>query len=453
MNTPEIRPFVDVELSWRRESGGPTAILRRGHEDAPWTELARVDGDTYTARGVDPGRTSIFAAAGVLPDGGLVAEDEWEILRVAPLASEGRPDRPATPTGLAVAQDGPRLNLFWDQPADGLTVSWELRQGATWENALVVARELRSTCYSFPWWASGSVTLWLAAIDRHGRQSIAKASAAVTIAAIDTHVTTGTTNESGGGWGGTKTDTEVSGSDLQLVARPRPFGSMTDPFGSYSGSWASIYKPSGTYESGVINAGQVEAQRIEVSLSASHDLASLPFGSLRMSVFGRRTTRDGTPVRLGTRSWCGRQTWQGAALLAPDVLVEIDTSQTNAGAWDGWRRWVPGTYTFWRCRLRVTLTGDGFRRLKLPTLSWTRRKYNHKDEGVIAVPGGAATPVTFTAPFTVAPRVTVGLLGGSGILGPRIDITAVTKTACAIEVFDDTGASVAADVHWHALGV
>lgn len=453
MAISDLAPFVDVELSWRRTTSGQTAILRRPDEQAPWSEIARVDGSIYTARGIDPCRPSYFAAAGVLPDGGLVAEDEWEILRVAPLALEGRPERPATPSGLAVAQDGPNLNVRWDAAEEDRTASYELRQGATWEDALLIARDLRSTCYSYPWWASGSVTVWLAAVDRHGRPSFAKASATVTVAALDTHVTIGTTDEAGGGWAGTKTDTETSGGDLRISALPRPFGALTAPFGSYDDvGICARYRGSGTYETAVVNFGQVEPQRIEVNVAAEQPLDALPFGAMRMSVHGRRTQRDGTPVPLGTRSWCNRQAWTGAALLAPDVLVEIDTSQSSGGAWEGWRRWVPGTYTCWRVRLRVTLTGDTIRRLTLPTFTWKRRKYNHKDEGVVAV-GAAPTPITFAAPFTAAPKVTVTMLGGSGILGPRIDVTAVTATGCNVQVFDDTNTSVAADVHWHALGV
>lgn len=452
----ELVAPVDVMLSWTRARGGTTAVLRRPDPAGPWVELGRTDGTEYLVRGLHPHRSHVFAAAETLADGGLAPEEDWQVLRVAPMASDARPERPEAPSGLYATQEGALLHVTWDRASEERTHTYELRQGTTWEDGRLIARDLPGPPYSFPWWASGTTKLWLAAVDRHGRPSLAKASVSLVVAALDTHVTTATTAEAGSGWTGTKDGVEVDGTDLVLTELTRPFGAWTSPFGSYAAiPFCARRMPSGSYTTATVNAGQVETQRVEVDIDTAQPLASMPFGAMRMSVFGRRALRDGTPTTWGIRSWCARQSWRGDALMPCDVLVEIDTSQTNAGSWDGWRAYVPGSYTFWRMRLRVTLTGDGFRALKLPRLTVRRRKFNFKDEGSAVLPGGAAYAITFAAPFSGAPYVTATIYGASAVVGPRIEVKNVTKTGCTLEVFDTAGGvdtSVAAVLHWHALG-
>lgn len=454
--TTETIPFVDVELAWSRGRGtGESAVLRRLAPEAPWDEIGRTADDRYVVRGLHPQLAHEFAVAEVLEGGGLAPEPEWEIRRVAPMADAGRPERPAAPTGLAAAQEGPVVHLRWDPAPDGLAASYELRAGATWEDGRRVALGLPSAPYAWAWEAPGAVTLHLAAVDRHGRPSLEKASLSLVIAALGTHVLTGTSDEAAAGWTGTKTGVEVSGGDLALTEYDRPFGAWTAPFGSFAGvQFLARYAMSGTYETAVVNAGQLEGQRVAVAVAADQPDVALPFGALRCSVFGRRTRRDDTIVALGTRSWCARQSWRGSALLPADVLVEIDTSPTAGGAWDGWRRWAPGTYTFWRMRLRVTLTSDGFRRLKLTALKVRRDKLNRKWEGRIGLPGGGPVLVNYAdAGFTAVPVVTATLEGATAFLGSKIVVTAATATQCNLEVFDGAGTSVAADLGWHAMGV
>lgn len=454
--TAETIPFVDVELAWSRGRGtGESAVLRRLAPEAPWDEIGRTAEDRFTVRGLHPHLAHEFAVAEVLAGGGLAPEPEWEIRRVAPMADAGRPERPAAPTGFAAAQEGPVLHLRWDPAPDGLAATYELRYGPRWEDGIRVAAGLPHGPFAWAWPGAGSWKLWLAAVDRFGRVSLEKATITVSIAVLPTHVVTGSSDEAGLGWTGTKAGVEVSGGDLALTEYDRPFGAWTAPFGSFAGlHFLARHAVSGTYETAVVNAGQLEEQRVAVRVTAEQPDIALPFGALRCSVFGRRARRDDSIVALGTRSWCARQSWRGSALLPADVLVEIDTSATAGGAWAGWRPWVPGTYKFWRMRLRVTLRSDGFRALRLTELFVRRLKLNRKWEGRVGLPGGAPVVVTYAdAGFTALPVVTATLEGASLFLGSKVVVTNVTTTQCHLEVFDGAGTSVAADLGWHAMGV
>lgn len=442
---------VDVVLSWSREGSGATAVLEQ--QGDAWTEIARTVGTEYVVRGVDTGRAHVFAAAAVLEDGDLVPDDEWEKLRFAGTADSATPARPSTPSGFAVAQDGPNLTARWDAATDGVTASWELRIGSTWEDGRLVAEGLTGSPYTWAWESSGAQTIHLKAVDRLGRACLIAAESDVTIAALDTYVTDGSTDEAGGGFAGTKTHVEVDTGVLRLTALGK-FGAETDPFGSYEGVGCfARYWPEGTYESSTINLGQVEPQRVELDLGAEQPTdAALPFGAYRVSVFGRRQSPEGDYFALGTRSAAAKRSWRGSPLRPVDMDVEIDTSPTNAGAWDGWRRYVPGTYSFWRVRIRLTLRGDGFRFTRVPTFVIRRRLLNLKDEGTVALPGGAPVTVTFATAFVNTPKVVAGLAAANAILGPKIVVTNKSATQFDIEMFSNAGVSLAGSLDWHALG-
>src|SRR5262249_33227850 len=101
---------IDVVLTWSRTETGTTAVLQQP-DDGGWDELDRTDSTEFTVRSLTSGRAYVFAAAAVLADGGLAAEDEWETLRVTPLADDTATALPSAPTTFAVAQNGPNVNL------------------------------------------------------------------------------------------------------------------------------------------------------------------------------------------------------------------------------------------------------------------------------------------------------------------------------------------------------
>lgn len=430
-------PSIDVVLTWSRSETGTTAVLQQT-DDGRWNELGRTDATEFTVRALTAGRAYVFAAAAVLADDGLAGEDEWETLRVTPLADDTSPALPAAPTGFAAAQDGPNVNLRWDAATDGVTAAYELRVGASWEGGVLAADALSGTATSWPWTSSGATTFHLKAVDRFGRVSADAASATVTIEALGDQVTADQSDHAAAGWPGVKTHLEVVAGALRLELLPAHFGAATSPFGSFAGvpclakAW-----PKGTYETPPFDAGQLERQRIEIALAGAQPfVAPLPFGAVRRPALG---------------PWAAEQSIDVAPKAPVALDIEIDTSPTPGGAWDGWRPYAPGTYRYWRSRLRVTVEGDGLRAVRVPTLVVTRRKRNVKQEGHVVV-NCSPVDVVFPVPFQNPPKVTTTVLGYAGTpLVSNVTATGFTIAGGAAAFVGDPG-TFAPTVHWQAMG-
>jgi hypothetical protein len=428
---------LDMVLTWSHTQVGTTAVLQQG-DDGQWDELGRTDATEFTVRSLTAGRAYVFAAAAVEEDGGLAPEEEWETLRITPLADESAPELPSAATGLAAAQDGSNVNFRWDPATDGVTTAYELRVGDSWEDGVLLADAITGTATSWPWTSSGAQTFHLKAVDRFGRVSSDAASATLTIEALDDHVTADQSDQAAAGWPGAKTHLEVDAGALRLERIPEHFGAATSPFGSFAGvpCFAKAW-PKGTYETPPFDAGQIERQRIEIALGGSQPLdAPLPFGAVRRTALG---------------PWAAQQTIDLDPLAPVATAVEIDTSPTAGGAWDGWRPFAPGTCRYWRSRLRVTVEGDGLRAVRVPTLVLTRRKRNVKQEGHVVV-NCSAVDVVFPVPFQNPPRVTTTVLGFAGTpLVSNVTATGFTIAGGAA-VFPGDPATFAPTVHWQAMG-
>jgi hypothetical protein len=215
------------------------------------------------------------------------------------------------------------------------------------------------------------------------------------------------------------------------------------------------YFPEGSYETDVVNLGALEPQRLEVDLGVTQPIdASLPIRALAgRSALGRRRLPDGSYLPLGTRFFSARNTIGMKPLFPVDVDVDIATSDSGAGPLSDYRPFVPGTYEFWRCQLRVTARGDGLRYVNVPRLIVERRKFNFKDEGHVVLGGGAPVDVVFAQPFTAAPEVVPAISGVTGAVSVKFAVTVLTASGFKIEAFDQTGASIGITARWIAAGV
>jgi hypothetical protein len=293
------------------------------------------------------------------------------------------------------------------------------------------------------------------AVDRFGRHSTDAASVSLTISPLDDHNDAGDEDQGGAGWPGTATNLEDDGEgglrleDLQ--------GGWQDP--PWDGPWFDLdfpalarYRPEGTYETPEVDVGAVESQRLEVDLGAAQPIDEIPWSEWTWPALGPVRAEDGGLLPLGTRGHAARDSWAGDPIEPVGVAVELDTSPTAAGAWDGFRPFVPGTYTFRRVRLRVTLRGDGIRFVRLPRLVLVWRKFNRKQEGDVVVGPDADVVVPFPVPFQNVPRVTAHLIGYPG----SVEIVSITPTQVLLRpgaaVFSESSATFSPVIHWQAMG-
>lgn len=138
------------------------------------------------------------------------------------------------------------------------------------------------------------------------------------------------------------------------------------------------------------------------------------------------------------------------------ILVEIDTTPDAGGTptWDGFRRYVPGVYTFRQYRFRLTLWGTGLHYVLIDTLQFVHRKRNKKAEGVEAV-AGTPGPTAITFPsglFVDAPTVVCTVKDAAGTEFVA-QVTDITTSGANLRAYDAAGTEVfTGHIYWAALG-
>ena len=423
-------------------------------DDAAWNPVGDFPGDRTVIESVTPTRGYRFAAAPVLQDGSVPPEAGWAKVEVYPDSNPDASPLPDTVTNFGCSQNGPRLHFMWDPNDDGRTVGYELRQGSAWGDGLLVGRT------PHPWWdwnwnAAGTIAYTISAFDARGRYGAATLlSPSMIVVALPDHVLSNTYDESGGGFTGTKVNTEVSGGNLRLLALPIISSAATLINAATFGSWAR-YWDTGTYETSWKDFGALMTQRFEIDLAAAVQTeAGLTIADLITPILTPVQDSAGNAITPGTRGYGYKYTVNGVIVDPFPILVEIDTSQNGTPTADGYRRFVPGEYKCWQARFRITLYGDGLHYGRITTLKFYRRRRNLKDEiaqAVAATPG--PTVIAFATPFTAAPKVVAAVLDAAGteFIAQAADITA---TGCNVRAYDAAGAEVfTGTVHVIAAGV
>lgn len=441
--TPPVDAFYDDFDFYVREQGAREWELRVTSR-APTAQIEFPDYGTYEI--AIAGRTN----------GTLAAPDQWtELVFVA--GSKQDFAAPDTPTNFRAAQDGSVVRASWDALEDDAVEAYEIRSGSFWETGRVEAHVAAGASQtSFAPWCTGPLNLFLKAITKQGLESEDAATLPVplTVTADQYGPVQGTHDEQSGGFSGTKADTTTSGGDLVQSALPATGAAMTGLGSSYSYPFFGRYVSGGTYVTAWQDAGVACEERVEVSLASAVD-AVMPLGSQLARPVRRRVDENGVGLRPGERSLFSRLSGAGTLRDGFEVQVEIDTAQDAVPTSDGWRRWVPGAvYTYRQVRLRFTLVCPWtFARLRLPSLTWYRRRQNRKDEGTVNLGGTGGTTITFTAGrFTVAPYVNGNVISATDAL--YVTVSNITTTAAKVRAWDATGTEVGAGtVHWHALGI
>lgn len=461
MPEPVLETSVRLLFRWNASEAPSVRAVRlmvaEGVEDAdgadiPWKALGDFTGDHVTLDGFMPGTRYRFAAAPVFADGSIPPEALWETVKVVPDGALGLALPPA-PTNFGISQEGGMLVAEWDAVDAGYPVEYEVRMDPWFGGVLVGVT--RDTRLRFPWWKSGAQTYWVKARDPRGNYSATQATCAITVKALEDYVTAADTNEHGGGYTGTKTNTVVEGGNLVLS----PFGEID------AGSMEidSLVYPAGfryslgTYLTAAIDAGALQTERIELDIGGLSLLHSgLTIFDWTDPIGGTAVDADGVARPAGYSSAGRRRCINGEVIGPADFLVEIDTTPDSGGSpvWDGFRRFVPGLYTFRQYRFRVTLRGDGVTYCRLGSMTIRHRKRNKKTEGTISVTGSPGpTAITFPSGlFISAPVVVAAVLDAAGTEFV-VQAADITTSGANLRAYDAAGAEVfTGTIHWHAMG-
>ncbi len=427
--------------------------LDGNEEDGAWEPVADCTGESYAVEGLVPYRKYRFAVAPLFRGGALSPEESWEKVDVRPLEGDATASAVSAVTNFSAVQDGGLVNLQWAPNDDGVTVGYEIRVGTAWTGGIFFGFT-SGTTFSAPWWTSGAQTYSIRAMDAFGNYSAASGTSTITVKALEEYVLSATTTESTA-FGGTKTRTAVSSGDLGLAEVGAIFAHSGTSI--VNATWLTALRyDTGTYVSSWVDYGAVITERLEVEIAASttqhsgqkiYDYRNTPIG-------GTGSNSSGDFVAPNKRGPLTFSTIYGEKTQPTDVLVEIDTAQDATPTADGYRRFIPGTYTFRQYRLKVTLTGDGEFYPLIDTLKIKRLLKNKKDEGTASVTADPGpTRVTFAQTFVSTPSVVVAVVGGTTTAEFVALAANHSSTGCDVRVYDSLGdEAFTGTIHWIACG-
>lgn len=376
---------------------------------------------------------------------GLEAPAErWTVLDWSPESTEDF-TAPAVPGNFRAAQDGAHVVLAWDQITDPYVSHVEIRMGgAAWIDGIEVARVPYpgSVARVGAWW-TGSQTYRARAVTHQGLVST-DVSATLDVEADSYMPVQATVDEDGGGFASTKSGTEVSSSKLRITKLPTTEAGFSSAESGYTTGEYLPHVGSGTYVTAWQDRTVVVRERIEVQCAFARESGTI--------IESMCTVPERLASAPGALSIGDRLLETGVPTAGSSIGVEIDTAQDGVPTSDGWRPWVPGTvYLFRQYRLRFTLSSIGFHSLEISTLKHRGRRLNRKDEVAVTVSGTGGTSVSFTTPFTAAPKVTATVIGSTCRTAVAYDVTA---SGCHVRIYDDAGSEQSSGtVHVHALGV
>lgn len=439
----DLRVQIPSEATWESYR-----VYYRETGKSLWLPLGVGASERMVLDGLPRDGSYEVAVAPVL-NGTEAPEDSWTVVPWVPDTTDFT--APAAVSNFAAGQDGNQVRLSWDPVSVGWLDHYEIRYlgssaSTTWENGVVVARvRAPLTGVTLGAWATGVQAWRIKAVTAQGLKSATATAVSIDVEADSYAPVQATADESGGGFTGTKTNTEVSGGNLQIKAAP---ASHTAASTLHSAASWTAYLPhygSGTYVTAWTDVGAIVRERVEVALAAAHASSSWTHAEAHLMcrapsyvegdrLLGRRITRDGYDVD------------------GVQVLVEIDTAQDATPTPDGWRVWVPGaTYLYRQVRLRLTVSSITHRNVVVSTFTWKRRRLNRKDETSVSVTATGGTDASWTTPFTVAPKVTATVIGTAARFA---SVSNVSTTGCKVRVFDTDGTELdTGDVHLVALGV
>lgn len=424
-------------------------IYRRGDLEEPWTFVRKIDvAESFEVELTEEGPQE-FAAAFIV-NGKEQPEDLWPMNQIQTTTVVGL-DAIGSPENFTVRQEGPDLLCCWDAGTDPLPDSYEISMGSTITKRIVLCTVSgKATSCRFAWWGTGTITVHIVAISEAGVRST-ETSVTVTIADEELMPEQGSVDEHTAGFTSTKSAVEVDLSGDLIVEKIPAGNAITDAGNTITWPMWGSHKDTGNYTTAWVDVGSVVTEKVEVAASFDVDRQE-PVGTDLLPPLAPRWD-NGNALRPGAPSLWRHVDGQLNLLTALDVKIEIDTAQDGVPTSDGWRVWVPGArYVYRQVRLRITLSSEWtWICPKITAFTWRRCRRNLKDEGSTTISSTGGTAVTFDQPFTVAPKLTVMVVGANGWVGQANNIS---TTGCDVRAYNAAGTEQStATVHWHALGV
>lgn len=452
---------VRILVSWRPPDGLMAdeyrVYQRAAGQDDGWVLEGSTVATQWEARVPASWQAREYAVAAVV--GGVeMPLDDWSTATIQPSATAAL-DVPDDVSDFTVVQVDGHIEARWTPIDDPRLSYYEIRKGSTAGAARHVAKVRAPADFArFGWEGTGSTTYLIAAFHESGRRSANWASATLTVEEDGNYVVQGSHDESGGGFAGTKSGTEVNGGNLEPELFTSVYTNYTDVYTDYTHPGWMPLVPDGTYVTDAQDAGAVVEEKVEVTLAIS--LVDIETDYTDWTIDLHPLPTDSDSPEIDDPGPLAEYMGDGTLTNGIPVVVEIDTTPDDPASsptWDGWRTWVPGSIYRYR-GVRLRLRWD----IKIPWLyprvtsfSWRRLRLNRKDEGVVTVSGTGGTTITFRSGFfTEAPTVSLTAVAAGGAVIATIVSGSVDANDCQCQIFDDANNELSSgDVHWSAFGV
>lgn len=317
----------------------------------------------------------------------------------------GKTAAPSDVQGFVVARTDDELLFSWQDVPDLDLDYYEVRFGATWEVASLIARTV-DTRMRVRTTLGG--TYLVKAIDTSRKESLT-AAAAVVGSYNDINVVV--THNEGPAWAGVKVNTTSDASGVTLVAG----------------------QASGTYETVSVDLGQPMTSRVELLPTIQ-----------QLNVSGLTWLDYTQPWIFYTDPWTGTPGKVSAT-------YEMALSQ-NGTTWSAWQNYQAGHYLARAYKFRVTLLTDDVAnyRPKLTALTVTvdvPDRVLHFENQAIASTG---TTITFSPAFLAAPTVQGTIQAGA--IGDTFRVTGKTASQATITIYNSAGTAKAGNMDIDVFG-
>lgn len=335
---------------------------------------------------------------------------------------------PNNVTGFKAKQVGDSVHLEWDRGTDSDLSGYEIRQGTSWQNSVVVQSRVTQSNYLMPGVSNGTYQFFIKAVDTFGNYSETEAVVSVTCTNIAIQNIVATFDEalgahepslSSGSWPGLKQGVNVSGTSLTLAPKDRYDTGLT-------------YDSGTTYDNSIIGVGTY--------ITPWYDLGRVMNCKVNLDYEVTMGPGDLFVIEIGTTDG------STATSLKWDELVVWDAGQTWDIEADKFVQFIGGSVTSRYVAYKITLFNNSglLSVTKFESTFDVPDLLQHGSSQAVAVGG---TTVTFTQEYTVAPALNLTTIG---VGYPRV--MAKSPTEFTVRVYDSNDVDIGGVVDWMASG-